>query len=324
MTDTVIYVDCPDRKVTLGLPVLPVDNQINVAVTRDGVLVYTPSQVAYEDGDYFFTLPYNLSQVEATYEVEWSLAYFENGDEHTLNRKSIVDTVRPILPLPTIKGILGPDAEDHEVADVEKAVRLVIQAHTGQFFGYARKTLTVEGHGEAALRLPERLVELEGLSTLNASLNIHRAIITSDGWYLKKGWTDEVTWTPNADEYFSGTSIDNDGVLPGEPGYEQSDHGHIIVAPGATGKATPFRDDYPFRISGWWGYKSVPPAVQEAAKLLVNDYACQEAIYRDRYLESIKAADWRLQFSSRAWEYTGNARADQLLSEYVLADWAVI
>ncbi len=84
------------------------------------------------------------------------------------------------------------------------------------------------------------------------------------------------------------------------------------------------KNDYPFEITGDWGYKSVPAPVKEAARLLVNDYACSEQLYRDRYLESIKAADWRLQFSSRAWEYTGNVRADQLLSEYVILDWAVI
>ena len=70
-----------------------------------------------------------------------------------------------------------------------------------------------------------------------------------------------------------------------------------------------------------------PPAdqVKEAAKLLVNDYACAEQTYRDRYLTSMTAADWRIQFHSGAFLKTGNVRADQLLRDFVLkGGWAVI
>lgn len=218
------------------------------------------------------------------------------------------EVITPYLSISEVKEIY-PTATDAEAVEVEAAVRHVINAHTGQSFGYAKnRTQTVEGHGEAALRLPERLVNLTGVSTLVDILDPHSVIVVSDGWYLKKRWT-EVTGNRTTENTYWG---------------EDSRPGGVIYAPSIGGKGSIWKNDYPFEITGDWGYKSVPAPVKEAARLLVNDYACSEQLYRDRYLESIKAADWRLQFSSRAWEYTGNVRADQLLSEYVILDWAVI
>jgi len=86
-----------------------------------------------------------------------------------------------------------------------------------------------------------------------------------------------------------------------------------------------FKEGVIYPISGVWGYEAVPESVKEAARLLVNDYACADSQYRDRYLTSMTAADWRIQFNSGAFVRTGNVRADQLLSEYVTTrGWGVI
>lgn len=280
-------------------------------------------------------LPYIGSDTNDV-EVVWNFTI--PGVTESFEETFSYEAVTPLLSKQEMKRILDDDTlTDEDIWEVEAAVRNVIQAHTGQKFGYDRgKTLTVEGHGETALRLPERLVAITGVSTLTSALGVGAFIITSDGWYLKKAWADATPLTTVTESQFWGDTVvggpfdnniysDPDG--DGEPpivGPLASRPGGITVAPWASGRATPWKQDYPFQITGDWGYKSVPAAVKEAAKLLVNDYACSEAAYRDRYLESIKAADWRLQFSSRAWESTGNARADHLLSDYVILDWAVI
>jgi hypothetical protein len=80
-----------------------------------------------------------------------------------------------------------------------------------------------------------------------------------------------------------------------------------------------------YNISGQWGWNSVPAAVQEAAALLAHDYACADVLYRDRYLTSMTAADWRIQFNAGAFSDTGNVRANQLLEEYVIKNnWVAI
>lgn len=281
-------------------------------------------------------LPYLGSDTNDV-EVVWHFT-IPSVPEDSFEETFSYEVVTPLLTKQEIKRILDDDfATDEDIWEVEAAVRHVIQAHTGQKFGYDRgKTLTVEGHGETALRLPERLVSIMGVNTLTSALDVRSFIVTSDGWYLKKAWANATPLTDGSDSQFWGDFVNNsvfdnniysDPDGDGDPplvGPLASRPGGIIVAPGASGNATPWKQDYPFEITGDWGYKSVPAAIKEAARLLVNDYACSEAAYRDRYLESIKAADWRLQFSSRAWESTGNARADFLLSDYVILDWAVI
>lgn len=315
-----IYVNDSVRSVTLEVPVTPVGGNLNVTVhDAGGALVHTVNTVVAGNPGLSFTFPFALMQSEGEYTVRWEFNFVEDGQEYPFSTETPVSVITPILPLSEISTILDGEGDPREV---EKSVRHVIQAHTGQKFGYGRKTLKVEGHGEGALRLPERLVVLEGLSTLTANLNPLTAIITSDGWFLKKGWSENVTARDSNNLYFGGGDVDPD-ILPGEPGYEKPGHGHVIAAPGSA-RPSAWRDDYPFEITGWWGYKSVPAPVKEAARLLVNDYACGEAAYRDRYLSAVKFSDWRLDFNARTWEATGNVRADQLLAEYVLLNWAVV
>lgn len=287
--------------------------------------------VSTEDGISTLRLPYLTDALNIR--VTWSFTIPGSG---TFSEVENYEVIRPYLSIPEVKKILGEGFSDEEAKEVEAAVRHVINAHTGQSFGLSKKALTVEGHGESALRLPERLVSIEAVNTLSSVLDVSYFIIISDGWYIKKGWADATAYMNSGSRYWGDAADDdhiyhdpNDGDNPpadttGMVGPLATRPGGVIVAPSALGRATSWRDDYPFTIKGVWGYERVPEAVKEAAKLLVNDYACSEALYRDRYLESIKAADWRLQFSSRAWEYTGNARADLLLSEFVLLDWAVI
>lgn len=278
------------------------------------VLALTPI-----DGLCTFTTPYAAVHTEGSLKVD--VKFYVELEYYT--KTFYYDVITPYLEVREVKKVWA-EATTEEAKEIEAAVRHIINAHCGQSFGYREDhTKVIEGHGERALRLPERLVELTGLSTVTSVLNPLSAIIVSDGWYLKKGWSEEVTAIETDSTYWGASDVTND-VLPGEPGYEKPGHGHVIYAPRSGPNPTVWKDDYPFTITGNWGYTAVPDPVKSAAKLLVNDYACMEALYRDRYLEAITAADWRLQFSSRAWDHTGNVRADQLLSDYVIMDWAVI
>lgn len=298
--------------------------------TRNMTVVEDNDRPEGVDDRYYAVLTMADTSINGFLKITWDFS-IESVDTDKIDR---FEVITPYLTINEVKRIY-PEATDEEAIELEASVRHIINAHTGQDFGYHEGTITVEGHGEKALRLPKRLIEITGMSTLTAVLQPQSSIIVSDGWYLKKGWSHEVSAIESDSLYWPGgyggvpaNDHDDDGIwtlpVPGEPGYEKAGHGVIINAPGYGTTPTPWKNDYPFNITGRWGYESVPGPVIEAAKLLVNDYACQEIAWRDRYLESIKAADWRLQFSSRAWDSTGNVRADQLLSEYVLLDWALV
>lgn len=314
-TSQKIFLDLVDEEADATPELVAYLNGSDDGVNIDVIEVTPPEGITQR---YSAVISMALTTNDCTLVIKWSFKI--NGVD--VIKTDNFDIVTPYLPLDEIKKIMPAGSSDDDIHNVESAVRHIINANTGQTFGRYEGSITVEAHGEDALALPRRLIKITGLSTLTAELDPNATIIVSDGWFLKKGWAHELSNIDSDSAYWGGWDISN--ALPGEPGYEKPAHGPIIVAPGHAGTPTRWRNDYPFKITGIWGYDAIPYPVQEAARLLVNDYGCMNAIYRDRYLQSIRSADWRLQFSSRAWDSTGNVRADQLLSEYVIAEWAVV
>lgn len=270
------------------------------------------------------TLPYILD--ECTVTVTWTFSVPGTG---SIVKTDSYEIITPLLTKREIRKV-WEDSTDDEVFEIEAAVRHIIQAHTGQVFGKRNKSVIVPGAGESALALPERLISISGIKTLSAVLNPSALAIIADGWYLKKRFYDALSDIPNDSVYWNGEGYYDYPDFPEEAPHglghtpDRFGHGPIIAAPGGRGGAN-WKDDYPFTITGLWGYSAVPNPVKEAAKLLINDYACSEQMYRDRYLDSIKSADWRLQYNDKAFLHTGNVRADQLLSDFVMKrGWALI
>lgn len=242
------------------------------------------------------TLPYQPT--EGTVTVTWTFTIPQSG---TFTKAETYTVVTPYLSLRWIKDNLLEGSSDQEIRDAEAAARYIVQAHTGQYFGKEHSTKRAWGEKNNALYLPARLLSLEAVNG-NNDTNFY---ITGNGWFLTRP-----SWTGippiKADAY--GV---NEATVP-------------IIDPYAR-RGGVFDQNVPYDITGTWGWEAVPGAVVEAMKLLVNDYACADSQYRDRYLTSMTAADWRIQFNNGAFIKTGNVRADQLLSDYVLhRGWAVI
>lgn len=298
-----IYVNDSDRRVYLEVPVTP-NGGMTVTVLKDGLQVWEALIVTAEtETRYSVQIPYFLSQSENSLVVQWRFEYTENLTTYQFSRDTHVDVVQAILPPDIIQSILGAQASDAEVLEIERATRFIIQAHTGQSFGHYIGTKSVSGSGDKTLRMPKRLlklVDINGSTYFNDALSIR-----GDGWYV----TYNFFGIPPLKADFHGLHYLNDGV---------------IEAPPRVPKLS-WIENAEYVFNGEWGWYGVPESVIEAAKLLVNDYACADTNYRDRYLSSISAADWKIAFNGGAWAATGNARADQLLSNYVLKrGWAVI
>lgn len=237
---------------------------------------------------------------EGTVRVNWEFMVdtFSGFDTVTVTRT--YDVVTPILSRTEIRKI-HPSATDDEVTHVEKAVRHIINAHTGQSFGLYEGEHVISGDDSKALLMPERLIELY---TVDGVSGHPRFAIDADGYILR-----HFPW----------------GVPPIKADYNGLHQtGGTIYNPNNVNLGS-FNKAHRYRVDGKWGWEEVPSQVKEAAKLLVNDYACAEQSYRDRFLTSMTAADWRIQYHSGAFTNTGNVRADQLLSAYVIhRGWMVI
>lgn len=269
------------------------------------VALPTPTRVTADtsDPDYEYwqtTMPY-LNE-EGVVVVVWTFTVAGGGSGYT--HTDTYEVVTPILTVREVKK-LQPTLSTQEAIDLEAAVRHVINVTTRQTFGKRDETLEVIGTGERSLKLPKRLLDFTSVVDPNFTYNNDAFLIKGDGWYLKK-----VLHDPS-----DGSLIKF--AIP----EEVSDP---IAYPYGGNYYYTYRKDVIYTIEGTWGYDSVPSAVKEAAKLLINDYACQEQTYRDKFIKTMTSADWRFEFNSGTWQGTGNARADQLLEAYTVPGWLII
>lgn len=289
-----------DRQVLIEFPDTPVS--MDVFIDDDGTVTEIQTLVAVPGEGYTFTLPLRLAQEDRTLKVTSVITFEEDGGLHTIEKRMTIDVVTPILSKREIKAVWDT-ATPQEVVTIEKAVRNIIQAHTGQQFGLYTGTLGVKGQGSRSLMLPRRLVSLDAVNGADAKYNYE---VDSSGYIVT-----HYPW----------------GVPPVKADYYGL-HQHVggVIHNPNNVRLGVFEDGRQFNLTGKWGWPQVPEQVKEAAKLLVNDYACADSQYRDRYLVSMTAADWRIQFNAGAYVRTGNVRADQLLAEYVVlhSGWGVI
>lgn len=246
-----------------------------------------------------YVLPY-LND-EGVVRVFWSFRTNTFSGNEIVTVTDTYDVVTRILSDVEIREV-HPAATKDEIIRIERATRHIINAHTGQRFGRSVGDRKVRGTGSKSLFLPERLLSLESVNGVSAS---SRYVVDADGYVLR-----HYPWgVPPVKADFDGLHMHVGGV---------------IHNPNSVNMAEWKKSQY-FTIGGIWGWEQVPQQVKEAAKLLVNDYACADIAYRDRYLASMTAADWRIQFHAGAFTNTGNVRADQLLSDYVIRKgWAVL
>lgn len=283
--------------ITFNLPT-PDTTVTNVTWTKDGV-AQTPNLVPslpIVNNMASVRLPYQPEEVKIV--VTWNFTVPNSGN-HT--KKETYQVVTPYISIPEVTEMAGEDFSPSDIVKMEAAVRHIINAHTGQTFGKETSTKVALGNGSRALALPARLISVNTINGVALPVSYN---IGGDGWFI---------------------THPSFGIPPLRADYHGLHESNGVIENPYGVRANQFGRDARFEIAGTWGWETVPDAVTEAARLLVNDYGSGDSLYRDRYLVSMTAADWRIQFSHGAFAKTGNVRADQLLSDYVLKrGWAVI
>lgn len=269
----------------------PHEGPLTAVVYRDGVVLpvhVAPDPIPSVGGRFTLDLPWTATEFDGRLTVVWTATGFK--------REQTVEVRSPIVPISKLRTLFqNTNWNDPDLRELENNVRLVIEAYTGQKFGYEIGTKYVTGTGEKKIALPQHL---QKLYTVTGGPPTYFSV-SADGWNLYTGyknWLSIKEMPP--EEYMPETTL----------------VGGVIHVPDVYWKQ--FHQGATYGIEGEWGYSEVPDNVQEAALLLANDFGTGENLYRDRYLEAIKAGDWNLTFTSGAFAGTGNARADGLLREY--------
>lgn len=270
----------------------------------DGDVVVSTVDIEHEGGVAELLIPYAAVDKERHLELHIQFTI----DAVVYDRKIVMDVTTPYLELFELEQILETDNAD-ECWAVEAAVRHVINAHCGQEFGFTEEPQVIVGNTESVIGTTRPIVNLERLTEdgvpvydINVSqgaswyLGKNDYKVIGDGWYIKRPEWNVDSIKAERGEYYSSSPIRAPRTF-----YDNS-----------------FVNDLEYIAFGQFGYEEVPDGVREAVKLLVNDYACADSSYRDRYLKSIRASDWRIEFAAGAWKATGNARADALLIPHVV------
>lgn len=274
----------------------PVTGPLTADIYRGDEVISANQVVTSTSGKHTTNIDWSLTEYDGVLKIVWKKTGF--------SRTTWEEVVTPIIPLSEL-AILLDDVSEADRYDAEAVVRRIIDTYTGQTFGKFRGTKQVNGNDSTQLALPNPLLTFTDMSDDMFTFDVASFAIRGEGWFL--GGKPGAYWT----------------IKDAPPEEVLDDFNNVIYAPG-TIKKKDFAYTSVYTITGDWGYESVPTQVVQAAKMLISDYACQDSSYRDKYLESMKAADWRVQFTQGAYDGTGNLKADQLLNPYKLSSMVVI
>lgn len=284
-------------------------NPFDIFAVAEGVAVHEFSTVTPTSTGFSVTIPWTLMRQDRDFNVEWSFSYMEDGTLHRVKEVTFVQVVTPLLSESEVAAIANLDlaTQRDDVLNLERQVRYAVQTYTGQNFGRFRGIMRVPGNGNKTLALPAPLLEFTGLSYDGVLRSIHGLTIVNSGWALSGG----------------RVYIDSIKQAPPEWMLDNWDYTGVIRHPYSYGQNY-FYDGVEYTVAGVWGYNDVPSDVKQAARMLVDDYSCDESLWRDRYIDSVRAGDWRFEFNAQAFTGTGNVQADQILAGYRRATMVVV
>lgn len=241
-------------------------------------------------------LDFAHTQQVGDFQVNWVFGVNDVGAQ----KLEDISVVVPLVSGPDIRTELelGSDVSWDTIVLAERRVRGIIEAHCDQSFMPTTETIIVRGNGDQFMRLPKRLLSVTDMVDTRMAIPWVGYQITNDGWSIQR-----------TDGYYYDTST---VTAP------------IYAPPAFGGLPRGWPTWVEWAITGEWGWKTVPNKVREAALVLIEQRLCPQTAYRDNYMSSMKAADWRFDFFQEAVQGTGNVLADQLLAPYVRVGAGVI
>lgn len=171
-----------------------------------------------------------------------------------------------------------------ELKSMERTIRHVIDTFCGQSFKaeYGVEK-SVMGHDSNFLILNDRLMTLDTIELEDTDLTDYVETDADDLWTIRRKQDFGDTVKRDVENVF-GRNF--------------------------------FKENRIYKVTGDWGWDYVPNEVNQAAKILVANAYCQEETYRQRYIDNLRAADFRIEFWYPSDETTGIANADLMLYQF--------
>ena len=280
----------PNYTYTLYLEDL-VDHSIELSeITSD-----SNSQVQYE-------LPLNKVQFDRSFLIR----FYDTEHEHILYESNL-DIIRPYVDA-TKLATTASEIADYKMNEL--VARSIIDTQVGN--GFYNHKLIMQGIGQGTdyfplwehayrvLKVYENDVLVYDIDAVDPTTNLHDYRITLDNSAIYRYIT-----TPNTIDPYNRLESSPLNTMPGS-----GDLGSV----GTRSVHFPYGSDYIFILDA--GYKTVPPDIERATMMLIEDLKCGKLEYFKRYMTSYNTDQFRIQFDKAMLDGTGNFIVDKILEKY--------
>jgi hypothetical protein len=187
------------------------------------------------------------------------------------------------------------DQSNELIKKLERKARYLINAYTGNEFKFEYKTVGAYGQNTDLLHLGQRIESFDK--------------ITYDDYVIYDSTEDPVIDLLDVTLAIAPSRFSIKVVAEGVNITEWVDQ-NPLQNPSYFGK------DSAYLIRGEYGWKAVPEDIKIAVYELINDFICNDSVYRNKGLKSINNDSFNIQFADGMLNGTGNLYVDALLAPY--------
>lgn len=202
-----------------------------------------------------------------------------------------VDTVTSKRPYASVSNILSNISKtisSTQAAMYERIARELINSIVGFEFDFKRKRLYLTGNGTDLLTTDERIAKVFSVKENNVLI-----------------------WSENDPDAF--TNWDNNYTIVRQYVGEQNRAEYSLFSYGGE-----FRWQHDYEIDAEVGWQVVPQDIEDATIMLVDDIACGNNRYANKYIDSYTSGEVKVDYFREVTKGTGNLLVDNILSKYVV------
>jgi len=247
-------------------------------------------------------LVYTLPLAKVQYDRNFLIKFYDTEHEHTLYEENL-DIVRPYID-PAKLGSTASEIQEYKT--LEMVARSIIDTVITDGFYNSKHIVQKAADGSDYFSIWE---------SVNKVLKVYE--------------NNELIYdidTPETNQFDFRVTFDNSAIERviaerfnrSEQGAQQYPRafGDLGYSAGSIAVGFPRGWDYIFVLDS--GYKAVPPDVEYATKLLIEDLKCGKLDYYTRYVSSYNSDQFKIQFDKKLFEGTGNMIVDKILDKYTV------
>jgi hypothetical protein len=245
-------------------------------------------------------LIYEIPLAQVQYDRKFFIKFYDTEHQHTLYEENL-DIVRPY----TDPAKLGTTASEiQEYKTLEMVARSIIDTIVVNGFYNSKHIVQRNGDGSDYFAIWE---------DINKVLKVYEnnVLIYDVDQPELSPFEFKVTFDNSAVERIIAEPFNRS-----EQGAQQYPRafGDLGYSAGSIAVGFPKGWDYTFVLD--IGYRALPPDVEYATKLLIEDLKCGKLDYYTRYVSSYNSDQFKIQFDKKLFEGTGNMIVDKILDKY--------